>query len=123
VEALASVFTFMNIARDTYPSLAAALSIGPSQSLNLSPAAAKLRERFKDLVGFERGIIHELGHAVVATYLDQALETVTIEPDRDLAAACVYLLPEQFDSKFAARWRFQPALAALRSSKPSMAMP
>jgi hypothetical protein len=61
VDALASVFAFMHTVYDLVPSLAAALNIGHSQSHNLSPAAAKLRNRFKDLVGFDRGIIHELG--------------------------------------------------------------
>jgi len=61
VDALASVFAFMHTVYDLVPSLAAALNIGHSQSHNLSPAAAKLRNRFKDLVGFDRGIIHERG--------------------------------------------------------------
>lgn len=63
-----------------------------SAILHLSPAAAKVRDRFKDLVGFKRGIIHELGDVVVAVYLHQPLVSVTIEPDGDLAGACRYAI-------------------------------
>lgn len=57
---------------------------------SLSPSALKLRDRFRDLVGFDRRIIHELGHAVVAVHLGQPLFSVTIEPEGNLAGACMY---------------------------------
>jgi hypothetical protein len=71
-------------------SLAVALNVGRSRTHNLSPAAAKLRDRFRDLVGLNRGIIHELGHAVVAAYLGEPLVMVTIEANGNLGGACVY---------------------------------
>jgi len=88
----------MHTVYDLVPSLAAALNIGHSQSHNLSPAAAKLRNRFKDLVGFDRGIIHELGHAVVAVHLGHPLVRVTIAPDGNLGGSCFYnFSEEEFD--------------------------
>jgi hypothetical protein len=56
----------------------------------LSPYARKLRDRFRELTGFRRTIIHELGHAVVATYLRQPLLSVTVEGCGNLAGACEY---------------------------------
>lgn len=58
----------------------------------LSPASLKLRDRFRDLTGFSRTIIHELGHAVVAAYLGQPLKSVTIEAAGNLAGACTYFI-------------------------------
>lgn len=61
----------------------------------LSPSAMKLRDRFRELTRFRRTIIHELGHAVVATYLGQPLLSVTIEGDGDLAGACRYEIAKE----------------------------
>ena len=75
-----------------------ASTLGPSpnaehrleQRPQLSPFAMKLRDRFRDLTGFRRTIIHELGHAVVAAHLNHPLEKVTIESEGNLGGACFY---------------------------------
>ena len=56
----------------------------------LSAFAMKLRDRFKEFTGFHRKVVHELGHAVVAIYLELPIISVTIEGSGILAGACTY---------------------------------
>lgn len=84
--------TFEHIAPN---SIDLALNLACSLNPNLSPAAARTRDRFRDLVGFKRGIVRELGHAVVAAHLLLPLVRVTIEPDGDLRGACHYAVTRE----------------------------
>jgi hypothetical protein len=77
------------------PALALSAALSGTTTHNLSPTAIKLRDRFRDLVGFKRCIIHELGHAVVASCIGHQLVSVTIDPNGDLAGACMYMFDRQ----------------------------
>jgi len=84
------VLPFMSPTACPSPALSVALSDTGIAVRHLSPSTAGLRDRFRDLVGFKRGIIHELGHGLVAIHLGHRLVSVTVEPAGDLGAACMY---------------------------------
>lgn len=91
------VFTIMSVFSASSFDLGAepAVELDGHLLAHLSPAARKLRDRFREVVGFRRTIIHELGHAVIAVHLKQPLRTVTIEANGKLAGACSYAIQPQ----------------------------
>lgn len=85
----------MNISSYT-PVRGAFATAGHDSHPQLSPSALKVRDRFRDLTGLDRSIVHELGHAVVAAYLDHPVEKVTVEAEGILGGACFYRIrPEE----------------------------